>query len=76
MTRILKVTNTRGRSPYFVPQQCVNGLWIEFIGYMPDSPYLQPKSFDSEQEARTFLTDPGIYRVGNCGPGINAIHIK
>lgn len=69
MTRILKII-AKGDT-WFVPQhQIAMGKWVEFIGCDKDSPYLHPKCFPNEDEARAFLLSPGIYSEGDNGKGI------
>jgi hypothetical protein len=73
-TRILKVTNTNTLPPavWHVPQyEIAPGIWLEFIGYIPQSPYLQPRGFLKYEEAVEFLKAPGIYRSGEMVPGLN-----
>lgn len=72
-TRILKLTDRQTNKVWFLPQhEVAAGVWLEFVGYDNDSPYLHARMFPSLEEAREFLTQPSIYKVGVNGPGLYA----
>lgn len=72
MIRILKVTSKNGKSPFYVPQQNLNGHWQEFFGYDTSSPYIHARAFDTIAEVESFLASPSIWKSGSNGPGIYA----
>lgn len=72
-TRILKMTDRQTNKVWYLPQyQAAPGIWLEFIGYDEDSPYLHAKMFTSLKAAADFVKSPSIYRVGSNGRGLYA----